>query len=40
MIGERGLDNGLIEYKSRRDEKSQDINEDEFINFLKEKLGL
>lgn len=40
VIGERGLDNGLIEYKSRRDEKSQDINEDEFINFLKEKLGL
>ena len=40
VIGERGLDKGQIEYKHRRDEKAQDIPEDEFMNFLKEKLNL
>ena len=40
VIGERGLDKGEIEYKHRRDEKSQDINESEFIGFLKGKLGI
>lgn len=40
VIGERGLDKGQIEYKHRRNENSENINEDEFIDFLKEKLGL
>ena len=40
VIGERGLDKGLIEYKHRKDEKPQDINEAEFIEFLKGKLGI
>lgn len=40
VIGERGLDKGEIEYKHRRDEKPQDIKEDLFMDFLKEKLGL
>jgi len=40
VIGERGLDKGQIEYKHRRDEKSQDIAADEFMDFLKEKLAI
>ncbi|WP_373020984.1 His/Gly/Thr/Pro-type tRNA ligase C-terminal domain-containing protein [Thiomicrorhabdus sp.] len=39
VIGERGLDNGMLEYKNRRDEKSQDIAQEGFIDFLMEKLG-
>ncbi|QBZ83096.1 Proline--tRNA ligase [Hydrogenovibrio crunogenus] len=39
VIGERGLDKGEIEYKHRRDEKSQDIPEADFISFLMEKLS-
>ncbi len=38
VIGERGLDKGMIEYKYRRDEKSQDIAESEFMDFLMAKL--
>ncbi|QKI89448.1 proline--tRNA ligase [Thiomicrorhabdus xiamenensis] len=34
VIGERGLDNGMIEYKYRRDEKAQDIAQAEFMDFL------
>ena len=40
VIGERGLDKEQIEYKHRRDEKSQDIAADEFMDFLKEKLAI
>ncbi|MDG6777739.1 proline--tRNA ligase [Thiomicrorhabdus sp. zzn3] len=39
VIGERGLDNGMLEYKHRRDEKSQDVAQEGFINFLMEKLN-
>jgi len=39
VIGERGLDNGMIEYKYRRDEKPQDIAEDEFMAFLMQQLA-
>ena len=38
VIGERGLDKGMIEYKYRRDEKPQDIPESEFMDFLMQKL--
>jgi prolyl-tRNA synthetase len=38
VIGERGLDNSQIEYKYRRDEKAQDIDADNFMDFLLEKL--
>lgn len=34
VIGERGLDNGQIEYKYRRDEKAQDVAADGFMEFL------
>ncbi|VAW46693.1 Prolyl-tRNA synthetase, bacterial type [hydrothermal vent metagenome] len=39
VIGERGLDNGMIEYKYRRDDKSQDIQQSEFMTFLMSKLN-
>ncbi len=39
VIGERGLDNGQIEYKHRRDEKPQDIDQATFIDFLTNKLA-
>lgn len=39
VIGERGLDEGKIEYKHRRDSESQHIDQDEFISFLLAKLG-
>jgi len=40
VIGERGLDKGEIEYKHRRDSDSQDINQDELLPFLLNKLGI
>ncbi len=39
VIGERGLNDGKIEYKYRRDDKAQDIEADGFIDFLMEKLA-
>lgn len=39
VIGERGLDNSMIEYKHRKDEKAQDISADEFMAFLMSKLN-
>ncbi|MEA3405086.1 MAG: proline--tRNA ligase [Pseudomonadota bacterium] len=38
VIGERGLNDGKIEYKYRRDEKAQDVEEAGFMDFLMEKL--
>lgn len=38
VIGERGLNDGKIEYKYRRDESSQDIEADGFMSFLMAKL--
>lgn len=38
VIGERGLDEGKIEYKHRRDKDSQNIDQAEFFDFLIEKL--
>ena len=34
VLGERGLDNGNIEYKGRSDEKSQEVEMDNIIEFL------
>ena len=34
VLGERGLDNGSIEYKGRADEKSQDVALDNIVEFL------
>ena len=38
VMGDRGLDNGVIEYKGRRDSDSQDIPLDQLMDFLKDKL--
>jgi prolyl-tRNA synthetase len=40
IVGERGLDTGKIEYKSRREKESEDVALDNVINFLKEKILL
>lgn len=34
VVGDRGLKAGQLEYKGRRDEKSQDIAMDEILNFI------
>ncbi|WP_178861030.1 proline--tRNA ligase [Thiomicrorhabdus cannonii] len=39
VIGERGLDNGMLEYKHRRDDASQDVAQEGFIDFLMAKLN-
>ena len=39
VLGERGLDNGVIEYKGRRDSDSQNIALDEIVAFLQHKLA-
>ena len=38
VIGEKGLDKGMFEYKARRDADNQDIPVDQLIQFLSEKL--
>lgn len=38
VIGDRGLDNGVVEYKGRRDSKSQDVPLDKIIEFLQQNL--
>jgi len=39
VLGERGLDNGVVEYKGRRDIESQDIPLDDLVEFLQQKLA-
>ena len=39
VLGERGLDNGVVEYKGRRDIESQDIPLDNLVEFLQQKLA-
>ena len=39
VLGERGLDNGVAEYKGRRDHESQDITLDNIVEFLQQKLN-
>lgn len=39
VVGERGLDEGMIEYKHRRDESSQNIPQADFMTFLMGKLA-
>ncbi|MCP5352407.1 MAG: proline--tRNA ligase [Chromatiales bacterium] len=40
VLGDRGLDNGMAEYKGRRDEAAQDVPMDGLVDFLRAKLGL
>ncbi len=39
VVGERGLDKGMLEYKGRRDSDSQDIALDQVVDFLRNQLG-
>ncbi|WP_029934297.1 proline--tRNA ligase [Thiomicrospira pelophila] len=39
VVGERGLDEGMIEYKHRRDETSQNVPQADFMTFLMDKLA-
>ena len=36
VVGDRGLDNGTLEYRYRRNDQNQDIPRDEIIEFIKE----
>ncbi|VAX12896.1 Prolyl-tRNA synthetase, bacterial type [hydrothermal vent metagenome] len=38
VIGEKGLDKGLLEYKGRKDSEKQDVAADTVIEFLKQKI--
>lgn len=38
VLGERGLEKGMIEYKGRRDEENTDVALNEIVNFIKEKI--
>ena len=39
VLGERGLDNGQLEYKGRRDSDNQDVPFDTIVDFIKDKLA-
>lgn len=39
VVGDRGLDNGQLEYRGRRDAESTDVGVDDIAVFLGEKLG-
>ncbi|GAA5524137.1 proline--tRNA ligase [Microbulbifer aestuariivivens] len=39
VIGDRGLERGVVEYKGRRDAESQDFAESQLLQILLEKLG-
>jgi prolyl-tRNA synthetase len=38
VIGDRGLDNGVVEYKGRRDRENQDVPLDTIVEFLQQEL--
>jgi len=35
VLGDKGLDNGMVEYRARTDSENRDIPLDDIINFLK-----
>ena len=39
VIGQRSLDNGVLEYKSRKTGEKEEVAIDEMVNFLKAKLA-
>lgn len=39
VLGERGLEKGMIEYKGRRDSDNTDIAIDDIVGFIKEKIA-
>jgi len=40
LVAERGLDNGVLEYKNRRGGDTEEVPADDIVDFLKQKLGL
>ncbi len=40
VIGDRGLDKGMLEYKGRRDSDNQDVPVDSIIDFLQDRIKL
>ena len=38
VLGERGLEKGMVEYKGRRDNENTDISLDDIVQFIKDKL--
>ena len=40
VIGDRGLENNLIEYKGRRDQNNQDVAADSIIDFIKQHVKI
>ena len=39
VLGDRGLDNNVVEYRGRTDTENQDIPLPKIIDFLKQKMG-
>lgn len=39
VIGDRGLDSGTVEYQGRMDKESQNVEFDNLVNFIKDKLA-
>ena len=39
VVGDRGLEQGTVEYKGRRDPQSQHIEVERLISFVKERVG-
>ena len=39
VIAERGMDNGVLEYKGRRDADKTDVAVDEVMAFIKERIN-
>ena len=39
VIGERGLDKGMLEYRGRRDSENTDVPVDEIVSFIRNKLA-
>ena len=39
VLGERGLEKGMVEYKSRRDTENTDVALDDIVQFIKNKLS-
>ena len=40
VVGDRGLDNGELEYKGRRDSEATMVSADTIVEFLRERVGV
>jgi prolyl-tRNA synthetase len=39
VVGDRGLENGLVEYRNRRESENRDIPLDEICQFIRDELS-